>query len=105
MIRLIISCQVAAAFLLFPSTVEVDVNGVKRKRSVRSLQDNRLDMAAGLCADSESSICKLLSTILISKVISLLVKLNFKLICMCGKHFRGKNLLHLHSLIYFLVNL
>ena len=70
MIRLKMFNQVAGAFLLFPSTVEVDVNGVKRKRSVRSLQDNRLDMASGLCAHSSSSICKLLSNVLISKVIN-----------------------------------
>ena len=75
-----ISWQVAAAFLLFPQTIDVDVNTSNtRERSVRSVQDNSLDMATGFkdnslnmatgfCAHSSSTVCKLLNAVLISEV-------------------------------------
>jgi hypothetical protein len=61
--------QVAAAFLLFPSIVEVEVNPAKTRRSARSLPDRT---RPGLCA--ESTLCRLLQTVLHSTVMQLNVK-------------------------------
>jgi len=51
---------VSAAFLLFPETIEIDVDSRKK----RSLEDNFL--TPGMCGGSSSKICRVLEKILLS---------------------------------------
>lgn len=53
---------VSAAFFLFPSVVEVDVNSPVN-RSIRSIQDN---FNFGPCANSSSALCHIVNTLMVS---------------------------------------
>ena len=53
-IVIIVFLKVSAAFLLFPETIEIDVDSRKK----RSLEDNFL--TAGMCGGSSSKICRVL---------------------------------------------
>ena len=54
--------KVSAAFLLFPETIEIDVDSRKK----RSVEDSFL--TPGLCGGSSSKICRVLEKILLSIV-------------------------------------
>ena len=61
-IVIIVFLKVSAAFLLFPETIEIDVDSRKK----RSLEDNFL--TPGMCGGSSSKICRVLEKILLSIV-------------------------------------
>ena len=54
--------KVSAAFLLFPETIEIDVDSRKK----RSVEDSFLTQ--GMCGGSSSKICRVLEKILLSIV-------------------------------------
>ena len=58
------SSQVAAAFLLFPQTVEIDTNS-RKKRSY----EESLTSPYGVCDNSSSTVCRILESIVLSMVI------------------------------------
>ena len=58
--------KVSAAFLLFPETIEIDVDSRKK----RSVEDSFL--TPGICGGSSSKICRVLEKILLSIVRAIL---------------------------------
>ena len=54
----------SAGFLLFPETIEIEVDS-RRKRST---EDNMLGLAPGMCGGSSAKICRTLEKILLSIV-------------------------------------
>ena len=58
--------KVSAAFLLFPETIEIDVDSRKK----RSVEDSFL--TPGMCGGSSSKICRVLEKILLSIVRAIL---------------------------------